>query len=127
MKSSIAGMGVDIVEIERFKNAMNRHPGLIHRVFTEKEKSYCLSRKKPSRHFAVRFANKEAVLKALKTGRRGIGWRDVEVTKTQSGSPKIELMNSAKDLINSEDIKEILVSLSFTHNSAVATAIAVRR
>jgi len=125
-KSSVAGLGVDIVEIERFKSAMERHPGLINRVFTRKEQDYCFSRKIPYRHFAVRFASKEAVLKALRTGRSGIGWKDVEVTRTESGSPQIELYNSALDLVKAEGIIQILVSLSFSHNNAVAAAVAVR-
>lgn len=124
--TAVAGLGVDIVEIERFKKAMERHPGLVNRLFNDNEKTYCFSRKRPHLHFAARFATKEAVLKALGTGRRGIGWKDVEVIRTQNGTPQIKLYNGAIDLTESAGIAKILVSISFSHNSAVAMAIAVR-
>lgn len=122
----IGGLGVDIVEIERFRGAMERHPGLINRVFNSNEQSYCFSRKRPHFHFAARFATKEAVLKALGTGRRGVGWKDVEVERTEKGSPQIKLHNNASELTDVLGIKKVMVSLSFSHNSAVAMAIAVR-
>jgi holo-[acyl-carrier protein] synthase len=125
MMGAVAGIGVDIVEIERFKNTLQKHPRVLNRLFTPKEQQYCLSRKISYRHFAVRFATKEAVLKAFGTGRRGVGWKDVEVVRMESGSPQIELHNSALDLINAKGIKEVKVSLSFSHNSAIAMAVAV--
>ncbi len=121
----VQGLGIDIVEIERFKKAMDRHPRIIDRLFTKTEKDYCMNRKKPHLHFAVRFAAKEAVLKSIKTGRNGVGWKDVEIQRQDSGVPEIKLHNKAIEIKESENIKKIIVSLSFSHGSAIAAAIAV--
>lgn len=121
----ISGLGVDIVEIERFKKAMEKHPRLVDRVFTQEEKNYCLSKKKPYLHFAVRFAAKEAVLKSIETGRKGVGWRDVEVKRAISGAPSVCLHNNAIKIKEDKGIAKIVLSLSFSRENAVATAIAI--
>lgn len=121
----ITGLGVDIVEINRFKSAMDKHPKIVDRLFTEAEKNYCLGRKKPYLHFAVRFAAKEAILKSLETGRRGIGWKDVEVKRTISGAPEVILHEKALNLTSEKGISKVMVSLSFSHTNAVATAVAL--
>lgn len=122
----INNIGIDIVEIERFKNAIKKHPGMIKRLFTETEISYCQGRPKPYLHFAVRFAAKEAILKTFETGRSGVGWKDVEVTKTESGSPKVNLYNNAITVCEKKNIDKVLISLSFSHTNAIASAVALR-
>ncbi len=119
----INNIGIDIVEIERFKQALQKHPRMVDRLFTAKEKEYCLSRKKPYLHFAVRFAAKEAVLKALETGRSGIGWKDVEVLRNEAGAPEITLHNNAITVTSKKGINKVFVSLSFSHTNAIASAV----
>ncbi len=125
MLNAVQGLGIDIVEIERFKKAMEKHPRIIDRLFTKTEQAYCLDRKKPYLHFAVRFAAKEAVLKSLETGRNGIGWKDVEVHRQNNGAPEVKLHNSAVDVTSAKGVQQIVLSLSFSHTNAVAAAIAV--
>ena len=77
----IIGIGVDIVEIERFRNAMERlKDRFIRRIFTPGEQQYCNGHREPAQHFAVRFAAKEALFKALGTGwAKGVTWLDAEI------------------------------------------------
>lgn len=120
----IKGIGTDIVEIERIKRAIERHPHFVGRVFTPQEQGYCLSRKRPYLHFAVRFAAKEAVLKALGTGFQGLRWTDVEIVRNSSGKPLVNLLNGAAQIAHQNQINKVLISLSFSHNNAIASAIA---
>ena len=78
----LAGIGVDIVEIDRIERILERTPSFARRVFTEEEISYCERTRRPAEHYAGRFAAREAVLKALGTGfSGGIGLKDVWVTR----------------------------------------------
>jgi holo-[acyl-carrier protein] synthase len=121
----IVGVGVDTIEIWRVKAAMDRHDRFVKRLFTPSEEAYCRSRKKPHLHFAVRFSAKEAALKALGTGTKGINWKDMEITRDGSGKPCMKLAGSAAERARDMKIDEILVSLSFSKENAVACAIAV--
>ena len=78
-------VGVDLIEIERVRRALERYPSFRERCFTEEERRYCDSRPNPAQHYAARFAGKEAVGKALGFGvARAFAWRDVEI----AGRPK---------------------------------------
>ncbi len=120
----IKGTGIDIVEIDRFKKAIERNSDLIKRVFTDNEIKYCNERNKPHLHFAVRFAAKEAVAKSMGIGMRNIKWKDIEVIRMTSGKPTIALHNRAKSVAKENKIQSIDVSLSFTKSNAIANAIA---
>ncbi|MFB3071900.1 MAG: holo-ACP synthase, partial [bacterium] len=89
MRGAVVGTGIDMVGIERFRRALDRHgERFLKRIFTHRERSECSGRADPARHLAARFAAKEAVFKALGTGwARGVGWRDVEVTADDYGRP----------------------------------------
>jgi holo-[acyl-carrier protein] synthase len=118
---AIAGVGVDVVEIDRFAAALERRPRLAERCFTPAEAAYCRSRRFPPQHFAARFAAKEAVGKAL-----GIGmtrWREVEVVRGR-GAPTIAL--HGRYAARAEELGVDLVHVSLTHgrDSAVAFAVA---
>ena len=81
----MTSVGVDLIEIERIRNALERYPSFRDRCFTEAERAYCDSRPNPPQHYAARFAGKEAVGKALGFGvARAFAWRDVEI----AGRPK---------------------------------------
>lgn len=121
----IRGIGVDIIEIERIKKAMDRYGKFETRIFTGTEREYCRSCSQPACHFAVRFAAKEAVSKALGNGKRGIRWTDIEIVKDVRGKPRVRLSGNAAKLAAENGVGDIAVSLSFNKQSAVATAIAI--
>jgi len=121
----VLGLGVDIVEIDRMAAALRRRPGLKHRLFSEEERRYCDGRPRPEVHYALRFAAKEAVLKALGTGFRGMRFCDVEVGREQSGRPVPILRGRAAERAEELGVVEMHLSLSFTHSTAVASAVAI--
>ena len=118
---AIVGVGVDVVEIDRFAAALERRPRLAERCFTPAEATYCLSRRFPPQHFAARFAAKEAVGKAL-----GIGmtrWREVEVARGR-GAPSIVLHGRYRARAEQLGVDRVHVSLTHGRDSAVAFAVA---
>lgn len=120
------GLGVDIVEIARMKAILGRTPSFARRVFSEAERAYCDGKPTPETHYATRFAAKEAVVKALGTGfSEGIGVRDIEVRRTAKGRPYVVLTGRAREIARELGVREIPISLSFTHTEAVACAMAI--
>lgn len=121
----ITGLGVDIVEIDRMRAALERHPRLRERIFSADERAYCEGRNKPEIHYAMRFAAKEAVLKALGTGFTGMRFTDVEVLRDDRGRPVPHLKGRAAEVAAEFGVVEMHLSLSFTHTTAVASAVAI--
>lgn len=121
----ITGLGVDIVEIERMKAALERTPRLKERLFSAEERAYCDARSRPEVHYALRFAAKEAVLKALGTGFSGMRFTDVEVSRETTGRPVPRLSGRAAERAAELGVIEMHLSLSFTHSTAVASAVAI--
>lgn len=120
------GLGVDIVEIERMRRILARTPNFRMRMFSEDERAYCDAKAAPEVHYATRFAAKEAVLKALGTGfTRGISPRDIEVKRTSKGRPYVSLTGRAREVAREAGVRELPISLSFTHTEAVACAMAI--
>jgi holo-[acyl-carrier protein] synthase len=119
----IKGIGVDIVEIDRIKKAIEKHRNFINRLYTPLEQSYCLGKNKPHLHFAVRFAAKEAVLKAFGTGFRGVSWTDIEIDRDVFGKPEVKLSGNALKVAEEKKINQILISLSFDKKNAIAMAL----
>lgn len=118
----IVGLGLDIAEIDRIEAAIGRHGApFIERLFTPGEVAYCESHKNRFERYAARFAAKEAAMKALGTGwRRGVRWRDIEVTRETGGKPVLHLAGVARELANRLGVKNI--SLSITHSGNLALA-----
>lgn len=123
---STVGVGVDLVEVARAR-AMIADKGahVFDRLLTPAEADYCRSRPDPAEHVAVRLAAKEAVYKALQGSEaaRGIGWRDIEVTRASDGRPDVELSGLAASRAKELKVKKVLLSLSHTHQAAVAIAV----
>jgi len=94
---AIAGIGVDIVEVSRVKTLLERYGDrFLSRVFTEAESKYAMGGAHPEERLAGRFAVKEAVLKALGTGKaQGILWRDIETVRGPAGKPVVRLHGQA--------------------------------
>ena len=124
-RQAITGIGVDIVEIARMRDALARRPRMKERLFSEEERAYCEGRNKPEIHYAMRFAAKEAVLKALGTGFSGMRFRDVEVARDEKGKPVPRLSGRAAEVAEAAGVVEVHLSLSFTHDNAVASAVAI--
>ncbi len=122
----IVGMGIDLVEIDRFKSALKRHGDrLLNKIFTDGERKYCESGLNRLAHYTARFAAKEAVLKALGTGwAGGIAWTDVDVVHEKSGQATIRLSGVAGKVAEEKGVKSVLVSISHTDRYANAVAVA---
>jgi holo-[acyl-carrier protein] synthase len=113
--------GVDIIEIIRIARVLERYgERFLHRIYTPGELEYCRGR--PSK-LASRFAAKEATMKALGTGVRGVGWRDIEVVRAPSGAPGIRLHGRAKRRAERLGLQEICISLSHSREYAVAVVV----
>jgi len=113
-------IGIDLIEIERVRRALERYPAFRRRCFTDAEQAYCESRANPAQHYAARFAGKEAVGKALGSGVR-FTWREIEIR----GRPKpgVSLSGSTKDW--AERVGAGAIDLSMTHSRELAAAICV--
>lgn len=122
---SVLGVGVDIVENARIQHSLDRFgERFLHRVFTAGEIEYCQSMKFPARHFAARFAAKEAVSKAFGTGiGKTMGWRDIDVHREASGQPFVVLDGGAKAVAGERHVTAVWLSLSHTEHYAAATAV----
>ena len=114
-------LGVDIVEIERVKRSITRYgERFLSRVYTDAELELCRNNMP---ELAVRFAGKEAVMKALGTGRRGVSWRDIEILRNKRNAPLVYLHGRARSRAKKLGITEIAVSLSHSRDYAIASAI----
>ena len=109
----IAGIGIDVVDIERFKSSLDRTPGLLEKLFTEAE------RIKPVASLAARFAAKEALAKALNAG-TSLAWHDAEVINSENGKPAFLFRGKIADLIDGAN-----VHLSLSHDGGIASAMVI--
>ena len=118
----VIGTGIDIVNIDRIERLMARWGDLfLGRVFTEKEIVWCQRRTRPPECFAIRFAAKEAFLKAIGWGfRNGIQWRDIEVGNDPLGKPVFTFHRKAKEVCENLRIQNALLTLSHDRPYAVA-------
>jgi len=116
------GVGVDLLEIDRLERALQRYPRLAERVFTRGELDYAQRRRRPGRHLAVRFAAKEAAVKAL-----GVGpLRLSEIEVVASAPPKLRLCGAAAAAASARGV-ELDVSLSHSRDNAIAVVAAAPR
>ena len=116
----MTAVGVDLIEIERIRRALERHPSFRQRCFTEAERTYCDSRPNPPQHYAARFAGKEAVGKALGFGvARAFAWRDVEI----AGRPKPAVRLSGRMARWAERRGAGAIDLSMSHSRGLAVAV----
>ncbi len=114
-------VGVDIIEIPRIAEALTRRgDAFLNRIYTKMEITLYKDRVP---ELAARFAAKEAVMKALGTGVRGIGWRDIEVLPNRRGKPIVFLHGRAKERAKALGIKELAISLSHSKEFAVASVV----
>jgi holo-[acyl-carrier protein] synthase len=115
----VVGVGLDLLDIQRFERALERRPRLRERLFTDGERGYAAGRARPGMHLAARFCAKEAVAKAL--GLTGWSFRDVEVVATEA-APLVRLSGNAAR--RAEELG-VTASVSLTHTDTVAGAVAL--
>jgi len=117
--------GVDIIEIDRLRNSIEKVEGFRERVFTSAEVSYCENRKSAKyESYAARFAAKEAVMKAFGTGMSvGLGWKQIEILNDDKGKPYAILSQRAQELFESMGAKSMDVSVSHCNDYAIAYAV----
>ena len=120
----IIGIGTDIVEIDRIEKATLRTVGFIDKVFTHNEQAHYEQKHNQVETLAGFFAAKEAVSKALGTGFRNFGLKDIEIVPNALGKPEVYLYKNAKLLCDELKIKRIEVSISHCKEYATAFAIA---
>ncbi len=113
------GVGLDLLDIARLERALERRPGLAGRLFTDGERAHAATRARPGQHLAARFCAKEAVAKAL--GMRTWSWRDVEVV---GGGADVGLWLHGAVGERARELG-VTVTISLTHERAVAGAVAV--
>ena len=123
---SVIGIGIDLVDIARFKATMDRwDERFIDRIFLEGEQAYCKATSQPWMHFAARFAVKEAVAKAFATGIGShLSWLDIEVVRdADTGAPSVVLSGRGRVLADGIGVRKIFISISHTGQHAIAQAV----
>lgn len=115
-------IGVDLVEVERLRKAVARHPSLLERVFTPGERSYCEGRADPIPHYAARFAAKEAAFKALSNPAHALSFLDYEV-QVEGGRPRLILRGGALKEARALGVRSVDLSISHEKGCAVAVVL----
>lgn len=126
---TVIGIGIDLVELQRVRDMLGRRRDqAFGRFLTDHERDYVESREDPVPHMAARLAAKEAVYKALQAlpDTRGVGWREIEVWRAESGKPSVTLTGSAAAAADRNGPLVIHLSLTHTHVSASAVAVIER-
>ncbi len=118
-------IGVDVVDCERMKFALERTPRIRRRLFTEAEISYCEKFRFYERHYAGRWAAKEAVTKALGCGL--IQWNGVEVLRRPRRAPTVRIFGKIKEFADRVGVREEDLSISITHSELSAVAVCIVR
>jgi holo-[acyl-carrier protein] synthase len=128
MKASPYRVGIDIVDVQRIQDSIQRFGNrFLNRLFTEEEQTYCQSSSDHNviaQRFAARFAAKEATIKVLRPGKVMLDWRTIEIRRHQEGHCDIALYEEAADLAQQRGILTLSVSMSHEANMATAVVIA---
>jgi holo-[acyl-carrier protein] synthase len=121
----VIGIGTDLVEVDRFRSVLQRTPGIVDRLFTSDEMAYAALCDDPSERLAVRFAAKEAVMKAMGAGIGDVSFVDIEVVRAESGEPSVVLHGRARERARQRGVSRWLLTLTHTHTLAHAIAVAL--
>jgi len=120
----IIGCGIDLVKIERIEKIIKRWGNnFSSRIFTSLEQKYCEKKGNKYHSYAGKFAAKEAFLKALGLGLRGVNWKDIEVLNNKLGQPVIKLTGKLKEITFEKDIDRYFLTISHTKEYAIAQVI----
>jgi holo-[acyl-carrier protein] synthase len=118
----VIGIGLDAVEVDRFRRVLERTPSVADRLFTAGERAYGAAR---AERLAARFAAKEAVMKAMGVGIGAFAWHDVEVARRDSGAPELVVRGRAAELAAERGITGWRLSLTHTRHTASAVVVAL--
>ena len=121
----VPGIGVDVVDVDRMKFALKRTPKIRQRLFTEAEISYCENFRFAERHYAGRWAAKEAVTKALGCGL--IQWNGVEVIRRRGQAPTVRIFGKIERFAVLVGVREEGLQISITHSELSAVAVCIVR
>lgn len=124
----LIGLGTDVIEVERIRGVLERQgERFLQRVFTAEERAYCAAMKYPHKHYAARFAAKEAVSKCFSTGIGAeLGWKSVSIYHGERHQPLVRLDAQGETLLRHVGASHVHVSLSHTDTVAMAVAALVR-
>jgi len=124
----VIGLGADLVEVERIKGVLDRQGDrFLDRVFTDEEREYCLRMRFPHKHFAARFAAKEAISKAFSTGIGAeFGWKSASIYHGSRKEPLVRLDETGTHLLRRIGGTRVVVTLSHTDSNALAVAAILR-
>jgi holo-[acyl-carrier protein] synthase len=127
--SNIIGLGIDITEVDRIADTVERYgERFLRRVFTEEEVAYCTRRRVPAVHLAGRFAAKEAAMKALGTGRsQQVLWCNVEIIRRPGGPPQLQFHGGAARRFAAMDAQSSLLTITHTDTFALAQVLLLGR
>ncbi len=125
MTGGVVGIGTDLVDLDRFREVLARRPGMVERLFTPGEREYAERRGDPIERYAVRFAAKEAVLKALGVGLGAASWHEIEVLRDDDGVPSLRLTGQAAELAADAGVGEWALTLTHGDTAALATVVAL--
>jgi holo-[acyl-carrier protein] synthase len=119
----LVGTGIDLTEIDRIRKSIARFGDrFLDRIYTPREKAYCLRKKNSAESFAARFAAKEAAAKALGTGiSYGVTWLEIEVTREPSGRPGLSFHGRAAQIAARLGVQQAALSLTHTGQMAMAS------
>ena len=123
MAHMILGIGIDAVDIDRFRRSLERTPTMQRRLFTDSELAYVAPKADPVPSLAAGFASREAVMKAMGLGLGSFGFHDVWVDRRDSGEPHLNITGRAAELASERGI--VTWHLSITHTDRVAIAYVV--
>jgi holo-[acyl-carrier protein] synthase len=121
----VPGIGVDVVDVDRMKFALERTPRIRQRLFTDDEVTYCEKFRFAERHYAARWAAKEAVTKALGCGL--IQWNGVEVIRRPRRAPSVRISGKIKRFADMVGVRQEDLMISITHSELSAVAVCVVR
>jgi holo-[acyl-carrier protein] synthase len=121
---SVVGIGVDAVDIERFRKSLERTPTMRERLFTQVELDYVAPKADPIPSLAARFAAREAVMKALGVGLGAFGFHDVWVERRDSGEPTLVVTAAAQKLADAAGVTSWHLSITHTDSLAIAYVVA---
>lgn len=122
------GLGCDLVDVDRIQKVLERHGDrFLARTFTDEERAYCSTLRHPHKHYAARWAAKEAVAKAFTTGiGEHLDWTSISVYHGERQEPLIRLDEKAQTLLRELGGTGVLISISHTETQAMAVAALVR-
>jgi holo-[acyl-carrier protein] synthase len=119
----VIGIGIDIIEIDRIKESVDDYGDqFLHKIYTESEIKYCLSKKDKYQHLAARFAAKEAIYKAISSNWQSeLSWQDMEIINAPNGMPEVRFKGNLEKFLSND--KELKISMSHSRDYVTCVAI----